>query len=139
MLSGLCAEAMAAPIGGFIEQSVRSAAPDDVLTHTRDSARISDFHAASAPESLFDDDDERPEDSSHDAEQAQSSTTSSALRRIRLICPRLNSLRSRAAFAVVGLSCLGDLRPLPPPGNEEKTVEAAAKGGSMRAIITAER
>jgi hypothetical protein len=57
MLSGLCAEAMAAPIDIPSSQSAL-ADSDDVLTHTSVIERDLDFHAASAPESLFEDDDE---------------------------------------------------------------------------------
>jgi hypothetical protein len=57
MLSGLCAEVMAAPIDIPSSQSAL-ADPDDVLTHTSVIPRDLDFHASSAPESLFEDDDE---------------------------------------------------------------------------------
>jgi len=56
MLSGLCAEVMAAPIDVPSSPSAL-ADPDDIFTHSiieRDLA----FHAASAPESLFDDDED---------------------------------------------------------------------------------
>ena len=55
MLSGLCAEAMATPIGIPSSQSAL-ADPDDVLTHTPAIEPDLDFQAASVPESLFDDD-----------------------------------------------------------------------------------
>jgi hypothetical protein len=56
MLSGLCAEAVAAPIGSAGHQTA-PAAPDDVFTHPVIERDLS-FHGASAREALFADEDD---------------------------------------------------------------------------------
>jgi hypothetical protein len=135
MLSGLCAEAMAAPIDIPSSQSAL-ADPDDVLTNTSVIERDLAFHAGSAPESLFDgDEDTDPwnlnfEVAVSDEASATSGNGSGFLRVDEP--PFLTTIGA-------GLSCLGIFVLCRRRTARKKSSKRRRRVVRMRAIIAAER